>query len=141
MVRFQVLTVANMKMTVFWDIAPCSVLEVYHPDNGGSKHLWNISKLLPDYITSQKTQITYMTEIHTVVLKMIHTERTQTMKMIKALKVLAVVKMSMLVFCVVMTCRLVGQHWRWRQYVPPKHWYLPTSPHSVSTQKTDTFNA
>jgi hypothetical protein len=39
-----------------------------------------------------------MTEIDTVLLKMIHTERTQTMKIIKALKVLAVVKMSMLVF-------------------------------------------
>jgi hypothetical protein len=25
---FQVLTVANMKMIAFWDIAPCSVVEV-----------------------------------------------------------------------------------------------------------------
>jgi hypothetical protein len=29
------------------------------------------------------------------------------------------------------------QSWRWRQYVPPKRWYLPTSPHGVSTQKTN----
>jgi hypothetical protein len=28
-VRFQVLTAAKMKMTVFWDVAPCSVVEVY----------------------------------------------------------------------------------------------------------------
>jgi hypothetical protein len=28
--------------------------------------------------------------------------------------------------------------WRWRQYVPPKRWYLPTSPHGVTTQKTNT---
>jgi hypothetical protein len=23
------------------------------------------------------------------------------------------------------------QYWRWRLYVPPKHWYLPRSPHGV----------
>jgi hypothetical protein len=34
-------------MTVFWDVTPCS--DEYHPDDGGSKHLWNIRKLLPDY--------------------------------------------------------------------------------------------
>jgi hypothetical protein len=27
--RFQVLTVASMKMTAFWDIVPCSLIEVY----------------------------------------------------------------------------------------------------------------
>jgi hypothetical protein len=27
-VRFQVLTAANMKMTVFWDITPCSLVEI-----------------------------------------------------------------------------------------------------------------
>jgi hypothetical protein len=31
----------SMKMAVFWVVAPCS------------KHLWNISKLLPDYTTQQ----------------------------------------------------------------------------------------
>jgi hypothetical protein len=30
------------------------------------------------------------------------------------------------------------QPWRWRQYVPPKCRYLPTSPHGVTTQKTNT---
>jgi hypothetical protein len=28
-VRFEVLMVANMKMTVFWVVAPCSLVEVY----------------------------------------------------------------------------------------------------------------
>jgi hypothetical protein len=28
LVRFQVLTAASMKMTVFWDVAPCSLLEI-----------------------------------------------------------------------------------------------------------------
>jgi hypothetical protein len=28
------------------------------------------------------------------------------------------------------------QPWRWRQYGPPKYWYVPTSPHGVATQKT-----
>jgi hypothetical protein len=33
--------------------------------------------------------------------------------------------------------------WRWKQYVSPKRWYLPTSPHGVTTLKTniDTFIA
>jgi hypothetical protein len=40
-VRFQVLTVVNMKMAVFWVVAPCSLVEVYHHfrGDGGSKHL------------------------------------------------------------------------------------------------------
>jgi hypothetical protein len=53
LVRFRVLT-ASMKMTVFWDVAPCSLIEIYrryrdayclhqqgdgHPDDRGSKHL------------------------------------------------------------------------------------------------------
>jgi hypothetical protein len=28
-VRYQVLTAASMKMTAFWDIAPCSLAEIY----------------------------------------------------------------------------------------------------------------
>jgi hypothetical protein len=61
-VRFQVLTAASMKITVFRDIVPCSPVEVnrrfrgtyclqhHHLDDGGSKHLWNVSQLLPDYM-------------------------------------------------------------------------------------------
>jgi hypothetical protein len=30
-VRFQVLTAANINMTVLWDVAPCSLAEVYWP--------------------------------------------------------------------------------------------------------------
>jgi hypothetical protein len=37
--RFQVLMVANMKMAVFWVVAPCCLVEDYHPDDGDSKHL------------------------------------------------------------------------------------------------------
>jgi hypothetical protein len=37
-VRFQVLTAASMKMTVFWDVAPCSLVDVYYTTWG------NISK-------------------------------------------------------------------------------------------------
>jgi hypothetical protein len=38
-------------MTVFWNVAPCSLVEVYRrfrylspPDDGGSKHLFNVGK-------------------------------------------------------------------------------------------------
>jgi hypothetical protein len=59
-VRFQVLTAAGMKVIAFWDVAPCSLVEVYQRFRGacwlyrqgydwGSKHLWNVGKLLPDY--------------------------------------------------------------------------------------------
>jgi hypothetical protein len=61
MVIFQVLMAASIKMTVLWDAVPCSVVEVYqyfrgacclshYPNDGGSKCLWNVSKLLPDYM-------------------------------------------------------------------------------------------
>jgi hypothetical protein len=57
-----------MKMTVFWVVAPCSLVDVYwhfkgvcclhqqglhHPDDGGSKNLWNVGNLLPDYTAQQ----------------------------------------------------------------------------------------
>jgi hypothetical protein len=45
-----------MKMTAFWDIAPCSFVKVGRrfrgddrPVNGGSKHLSNVGKLLRHY--------------------------------------------------------------------------------------------
>jgi hypothetical protein len=55
--------VARMKMAVFWLVGLCSLVEVYqnsvgsccfphqgddHPDDGNSKQLRNIGKLLPD---------------------------------------------------------------------------------------------
>jgi hypothetical protein len=39
-----------MKIAVFWVVAPCSLVE---PDDGGSKDLWNVGKLLPDYTVLQ----------------------------------------------------------------------------------------
>jgi hypothetical protein len=51
-VRFNVLTVASVKLRVFWDVAPCSQVDfdrpfrgaycLYHqdrPDDGGNMHL------------------------------------------------------------------------------------------------------
>jgi hypothetical protein len=60
-VRFQVVTAANMKMAVSWNIALCSLVEVHRRFSStywlhhqgdkdvGSEHLWNVGKLLPDY--------------------------------------------------------------------------------------------
>jgi hypothetical protein len=56
-----------MKMAVFRDVAPCSLVEVYQcfrdpcclhhqgdeSDDGGSKDLWNVGKLLLDYTALQ----------------------------------------------------------------------------------------
>jgi hypothetical protein len=72
--RFQVLTATRIKTTVFWDVAPCSLVEtdrrfrgafcLHHqgrrPDYGGSKHLLkrrSISTRLHG-ATSQKTSST-----------------------------------------------------------------------------------
>jgi hypothetical protein len=39
-----------MEMAVFWVVAPFSLVEIYQrfrgPDDGGSKDLWNVGKLL-----------------------------------------------------------------------------------------------
>jgi hypothetical protein len=51
-----------MKMVAFWDVASCSLVDVYRrfrgdyyfhhfPDDGGSKHLRNVGKCLPHYTT------------------------------------------------------------------------------------------
>jgi hypothetical protein len=37
----------STKMAVFWVVAPGL------PDDGGSKDLWNVGKLLPDYMALQ----------------------------------------------------------------------------------------
>jgi hypothetical protein len=58
---------AGMKTAVFWVVESCNLVEVYWrfrgtccvryqgdcPDDGGSKYLWNIGKLLPDYTMLQ----------------------------------------------------------------------------------------
>jgi hypothetical protein len=51
--------------------------------------------------------------------------------------------MLMLVFWVVTPCGLLGRYQRFRgtyclHLQPMKCWYLPTSPHGVTTQKTNT---
>jgi hypothetical protein len=41
-------------MAVLWVVAPCRLVEVTHrPDDGGSKHLRNVCKLLLDYTAQQ----------------------------------------------------------------------------------------
>jgi hypothetical protein len=61
--RIEVLMAWSIKMAVFWFVALCSLVEVYwhsrgacclhRPDDRGSRHLWNISKPLPDYMAQQ----------------------------------------------------------------------------------------
>jgi hypothetical protein len=58
-VRFQVLTTASLKMTAFWDVASCSLVDVdgrfrgaycrQHQRDDGSTHLWNVGLLPRDY--------------------------------------------------------------------------------------------
>jgi hypothetical protein len=64
LVGFQVLMAASMNMAVFWVVAPCSLVDVYRRfrgasclhhqgDDGSSKYLWNVGKLLSDYTALQ----------------------------------------------------------------------------------------
>jgi hypothetical protein len=59
-------------------------------------------------------------------------------------EVLTAANKSVLVFCVVTPCGLVGRNpWRCMQYISPKCFYLPRSPNGVITYKvnTDSINA
>jgi hypothetical protein len=68
-VRCQVLMATNMKIIVFCDVAPCSLVEIDRrfrgayclhqgPNYGGRKHLWNVGQFLPDNSASfQETVI------------------------------------------------------------------------------------
>jgi hypothetical protein len=53
--------------------------------------------------------------------------------------------MSIMFLWGVTLCGFVGRYrsWRWRQYISPKRWYLPTRPHDVTCQKSniDIFTA
>jgi hypothetical protein len=61
---FETLTAVSAKMAVFWVVAPCRVVFIYHrfrglyclhhrSDDGGSRYFWNICKLITGYTTLQ----------------------------------------------------------------------------------------
>jgi hypothetical protein len=54
-VRFQILTAASMKMTVFWDVAPCNLKEVYRRFRSAC-FLPRKGTLLPDYMAQYPTK-------------------------------------------------------------------------------------
>jgi hypothetical protein len=66
----EILKFRPVKTSIFSDVAPCSVVEVYwryrgaychhhRPDDGGSKHLWNVGKLLPDYMAQHLRRVIF----------------------------------------------------------------------------------
>jgi hypothetical protein len=59
--RFQNLIVASMKMAVFLDVSPCSLVQVYRSSiDGGSRHLWNVGKFLRDYTVQPRRQLSWI---------------------------------------------------------------------------------
>jgi hypothetical protein len=40
--------VIKVEEAIFWVLVLCSLVDVYCPDDGGSKHHWNSGKLLSD---------------------------------------------------------------------------------------------
>jgi hypothetical protein len=65
-VRFHFFTAANMKMAVFWFVLQCSQKftdffqkwflppsGLTHRPDGGSRRLWNVGELLPDFTAEQ----------------------------------------------------------------------------------------
>jgi hypothetical protein len=67
LMRFEDLIAVSTKLTVFWVGESCSLVfywlifcclqyhqhHQYHPDDGGSKNLWNVDNLLPDDMVHQ----------------------------------------------------------------------------------------
>jgi hypothetical protein len=63
----------RMKMTVFWDVVPCSLVEIHRcfrgayclhhqndrPHDGGSKHFWNVFQFLRDYTVQHPRRPSY----------------------------------------------------------------------------------
>jgi hypothetical protein len=49
---FRVLTAACVKIAGFWVISPCILVNV-RPEDGGSKYIRNVGKILPDYTAHQ----------------------------------------------------------------------------------------
>jgi hypothetical protein len=49
---FEVVTAANMKITVFWVVAPCCLVEVFRRFRS-RKHLCNVGKFLPGWTAQQ----------------------------------------------------------------------------------------
>jgi hypothetical protein len=43
------------------------------------------------------------------------------------------------VFCSKINTNTNRQSWRWKQYVPPKRWHIPTSPHAFTTQMANIY--
>jgi hypothetical protein len=71
-VTFQIVTAASMKMAAFWDKPSYSLVELgrclrgayclhhHRPDDGGSKHLWNVGLLLRDYTAQYLKMLSYL---------------------------------------------------------------------------------
>jgi hypothetical protein len=66
----QGLTAAKIKMTVFWDDAPCSFAEIdrriggswcaHHSGGGGSKHRWNVGQFLRGYTAHSPRRLSHL---------------------------------------------------------------------------------
>jgi hypothetical protein len=59
-VRFKVLMTAIMKIDVFWEVAPCSHVEMdrHFRGDAGSKNLQNVGKFLRDYTAQHPRKYT-----------------------------------------------------------------------------------
>jgi hypothetical protein len=101
LVRFQVLTATSMKMAVFWVVASCSLVEIYRCfrgpccphyqddqhylcfdrlDDGGSKHIWDVDKLLPYYTAQHRKtaifELWWISVLHHIVRALPHASFT-----------------------------------------------------------------
>jgi hypothetical protein len=70
-VRFQVLTATSVMMTVFKDVAPCSLVEIdrrfrgayclslQDDDDGDSKHLLNVGQFIMEAVSTSETSVNF----------------------------------------------------------------------------------
>jgi hypothetical protein len=76
-VGFEIFAAASMKMAVVWVVVPYSLV-VYRcfrgacclhyqcDDDGGSKRLWNVGKLLPDYTVQQPRRQPFLQDLGSI---------------------------------------------------------------------------
>jgi hypothetical protein len=62
--KFQVLTAESMKMTAFWDIAPCSVVQVNHVSEMRTASIITIALMMEAVRASETSVYVHLSPFH-----------------------------------------------------------------------------
>jgi hypothetical protein len=65
---------ASKNMAPFWVAAPCSVVHIYRPEDGRSRHLRNLSKHQPDYTAQQPRRQSQVIIVRNIIQELLASE-------------------------------------------------------------------